>query len=81
LSQDWGVSKQEAEEMLQAWYNARPEVRNWQEATKAYAAEHGITRTLMGRYRQLPISSDRKIFGGAQRASINTVCSSVISRF
>jgi DNA polymerase I len=72
LSQDWGVTKQEAEQMLQAWYNARPEVRKWQEDTKAYARIHGITRTLMGRYRQLPVN-DKKTFGGAQRASINTV--------
>ena len=30
LSQDWGVSIQEAEDMLQAWYDSRPEVLKWQ---------------------------------------------------
>ena len=31
LSQDWGVSIQEAEDMLQAWYDSRPEVlKKWQ---------------------------------------------------
>jgi len=74
LSQDWGVSKQEAEDMLQAWYKARPEVLKWQKNTKKYARKHGITRTLMGRYRQLPDAggNNRKFVGQAERASINT---------
>jgi len=74
LSQDWGVSTKEAEDMLQAWYNARPEVENWQKKTKAYARKHGITRTLMGRYRQLPDATgrDRRLVGHSERASINT---------
>mmetsp|Transcript_3849 Transcript_3849/g.4451 ORF Transcript_3849/g.4451 Transcript_3849/m.4451 type:complete len:537 (+) Transcript_3849:1071-2681(+) len=74
LSQDWGVSKTEAEEMLQAWYNSRPEVRDWQAKVKQYARKNGITRTLMGRYRQLPgaTGKDRKLIGMAERASINT---------
>ena len=60
--------------MLQAWYNARPEVREWQDNTKAYARQEGITRTLMGRYRQLPdaMGRNRKLLGHAERASINT---------
>jgi DNA polymerase I len=75
LSADWGVSKEEAQKMLQAWYQARPEVLKWQEETKLYAKEYGITRTIMGRYRQLPFgksSEARKLFGRSQRASINT---------
>jgi hypothetical protein len=74
LSQDWGVSKNEAEEMLQKWYNARPEVLKWQENTKKYARTHGLTRTLMGRYRQLPdaTGNNRKLIGHSERASINT---------
>jgi len=70
LSKDWGVTTEEAQQMLQKWYDARPEVAKWQKETKAYAAEYGITRTLMGRYRKLPMT--RKLFGHAQRASINT---------
>lgn len=75
LSQDWGVSTKEAEEMLQAWYEARPEVRDWQLRTKQTARKEGITRTLMGRYRQLPdalMGGNRKLLGHAERASINT---------
>jgi DNA polymerase-1 len=74
LSQDWGVSQTEAQEMLDKWYEARPEVRDWQKNTKAYARKYGITRTLMGRYRQLPgaVSGKKKELGHAERASINT---------
>lgn len=75
LSQDWGVSKTEAEEMLQAWYKARPEVAEWQAERKRIARKYGFTRTLMGRYRQLPDAmkgNNRKMVGHAERASINT---------
>lgn len=75
LSQDWGVSKEEAESMLKAWYKARPEVEDWQKKTKAHAQQFGVTRTLMGRYRDLPHAmkgSAPKFLGHAMRASINT---------
>jgi len=75
LSQDWGVSQQEAQDMLQKWYDSRPEVLDWQDQTKANARRFGITRTLMGRYRQLPDAMDKKNWrnvGRAERASINT---------
>jgi len=74
LSKDWGVPQTEAQEMLDKWYDARPEVRDWQANTKAYARKYGITRTLMGRYRQLPeaFSGNKRFIGQVERASINT---------
>jgi DNA polymerase I len=74
LSQDWGVTPKEAEVMLQAWYCARPEVKTWQADKKKVARDHGYTRTLMGRERQLPeaLEGNRKLLGHAERASINT---------
>jgi len=74
LSKDWKVSVEEAEKMLKAWYSDRPEVEKWQKMTKRTARTQGITRTLMGRYRNLPEaqSGDRKLIGHAERASINT---------
>jgi DNA polymerase-1 len=74
LSQDWGVSTKEAEEMLQAWYDSRPEVEKWQRDTKQIAKKHGLTRTLMGRFRHLPHAQggSMKSLGHALRASINT---------
>ena len=74
LSLDWGVTRDEAEAMLKKWYDARPEVRDWQASTKEFAKQKGVTRTLMGRYRQLPHAKGRnmKLVGHALRASINT---------
>ena len=74
LSADWGVSPGEAQDMLQKWYDSRPEVEKWQKDTKKAARTHGITRTLMGRYRHLPhaMGKDMKALGHAERASINT---------
>lgn len=74
LSQDWGVLPKEAESMLNAWYRARPEVERWQANKKQIARDYGLTRTLMGRYRQLPeaLSGNRRLLGHAERASINT---------
>ena len=74
LSADWGVSTTEAGDMLQKWYDARPEVRDWQQKVKQTAKVYGFTRTLMGRYRELPEArmANRKLAGMAERASINT---------
>lgn len=74
LSKDWGVSVPEAEKMLQAWYNSRPEVKKWQNEVKKETRKLGFTRTLHGRYRQLPgaMTGNRKLLGHALRASINT---------
>ena len=74
LSQDWGVSQKEADAMLQAWYDSRPEVEKWQKDTKKTAKKYGLTRTLMGRYRHLPHAKENnmKTLGHALRASINT---------
>lgn len=60
--------------MLEAWYAARPEVLKWQTQVKEMARKNLVTRTLMGRYRDLPEanSSKRKLSGQALRASINT---------
>jgi len=44
LSQDWGVSMADAEDMLQKWYNSRPEVEKWQKNVKALARKKGFTR-------------------------------------
>ena len=71
---DWGVSIGEAKRMVTAWYADRPEVLQWQEATRASARETGHTRTLMGRYRELPGIRGKSAAARAhmERAAINT---------
>jgi len=49
LAQDWGISKEEAELVLKAWYADRPEVLEWQRQTQAMAKSQGCVRTLLGR--------------------------------
>lgn len=74
LSKDWGVSVEEAKQMLEAWYKDRPEVLKWQKNTIRNAKKNGTTRTLMGRSRNLPEinSSHPGAQGHSQRAAINT---------
>jgi len=74
LSKDWGVSVQEANELLEAWYADRPEVKAWQLDTIRQARRTTYTRTLMGRYRKLPNvnSRARGPKGHSERAAINT---------
>lgn len=73
LSNDWGISREEAEETLSLWYKDRPEVRKWQEDCRQFAREHGFVETILGRRRHLPEvrSSDYRERGHALRAAIN----------
>lgn len=74
LAQDWGISKEEAEQTLEAWYRDRPEVKHWQENTQRFAMEEGYVRTIMGRYRNIPDAMGPRgpAKGHALRAAINT---------
>ncbi|CAM9468731.1 unnamed protein product [Chrysoparadoxa australica] len=74
LSKDWGVSVKDAEALLKAWYEDRPEVLQWQQNVIESARKGGYTRSLMGRYRKLPKINDAKRGprGHAERAAINT---------
>jgi DNA polymerase I len=73
LAKDWGISKEEALETLNAWYKDRPEVRKWQQDTQAMAKRDGYVRTIMGRRRILKEANSHGPAGGhALRAAINT---------
>jgi len=83
LANDWGISQEEAEETLQAWYSDRQEVKLWQDNTRDKCKKKGWVRTLMGRYRLLPDAmlpdrdtktrqSNRGRIGHSMRAAINT---------
>ena len=74
LSKDWGVTREEAKAMLDAWYADRPEVLKWQRETIERAHKTGNTRTLVGRYRRLAgiDSGQRALVSHLERAAINT---------
>eukprot|EP01036_Dinobryon_divergens_P031325 gene31325-40700_t len=65
LAQDWGITKQEAEEVLNAWYRDRPEVLEWQKKTQKMAQIEG--------HRHLPnAKAEGPERSQAMRAAINT---------
>jgi DNA polymerase-1 len=74
LAKDWNVSLGEAKDTLEKWYSDRPEVRQWQQQVLVEARREKATRTLFGRYRDLPdiVSSQFRHRGHAERAAINT---------
>jgi DNA polymerase-1 len=50
LAQDLGISHEEAQKEIDAWYADRPEVKDWQEETRKFCKKQGFVRTIMGRY-------------------------------
>ena len=74
LARDWGVPLNEARATLEAWFADRPEVRAWQAAVLDAARREGATRTLLGRYRDLPDLASPELGARrhAERAAINT---------
>ncbi|CAN8288344.1 unnamed protein product [Cochlearia groenlandica] len=72
LSRDWKVSREEAQDTVNLWYNDRQEVRKWQELRKKEAMTHGYVLTLLGRARRFPAYQSRAQKNHIQRAAINT---------
>ena len=74
LAKDWDVTIGEAEETVKAWYDSRPEVRDWQERMRQEARRYGAVCTLLGRRRPLPDinSKNSQARGHSERAAINT---------
>ncbi|XP_010466250.1 PREDICTED: DNA polymerase I B, chloroplastic/mitochondrial isoform X3 [Camelina sativa] len=72
LSRDWKVSREEAQETVNLWYNDRQEVRKWQELRKKEAIKNGYVVTLLGRARKFPVYRSRAQKNHIERAAINT---------
>jgi len=67
------TTRAEAQEFLNAYFNTFTRLAEYLEETKAYAREHGCTRTLLGRKRHFPgmQSSAPFIRAQAERMAIN----------
>ena len=75
LAKDFGVSTEEAQATVDAWYAGRPAVKRWQDQTIARAAEDHYVSTLLGRQRRLPnmrLPERHRAYRAATRAAINT---------
>ncbi|HEX2863378.1 MAG TPA: DNA polymerase, partial [Deinococcales bacterium] len=73
LSQDWGVSYQEAAEFIERYFHAYPLVAKYIEDTKAFCRATGYVEDLFGRRRYLPEINNRafNVREAAERAAIN----------
>jgi DNA polymerase-1 len=73
LGQRLGIPTPEAQEILDAYFEAFPRVKAYMEQTVAEARERGYTETLFGRRRQIPelSSSNFRIRQAGERQAMN----------
>jgi DNA polymerase-1 len=73
LAQRAGISRDEAKEFIEKYFNNYPQVKKWLDETKKLAADKGYVETLLGRRRYLPEinSGVQMIRAGAERMAVN----------
>ncbi len=73
LSQRLNVSRKEANELIQEYFNNYPEVKSYMINSIVQARENGYVKTIMGRRRYLPdiLSRNSVVRGMAERNAIN----------
>ena len=73
LAKSLGISRQEAANYIRAYFQKYPEILEYMEETKKFAAKHGYAETLAGRRCYVPDinSQDNKIKTFSERAAIN----------
>lgn len=74
LSQQLGIGLDEAQRIIDRYFERFPKVRHYIEQILEFARQHKFVRTLMNRRRFLPDidSPDQRLREAAQRAAINT---------
>lgn len=73
LSQRTGMSRFEAKEFIERYFDIYKKIKDYLDNTKKFAAQHGYVQTLFGRMRQLPdiYSSLPQLKAAAERMAIN----------
>jgi DNA polymerase-1 len=73
LARQLGISRGEAGDYIAAYFDRFPEIRDYMEATKAEAREHGFVTTLFGRKCHVGgiASKNPSVRGFSERAAIN----------
>lgn len=73
LSEQLLIPQDEAQLLIEKFYEAYPSVKKWQEETIEFAKRHGYVETLFGRKRTLPAIRSKNYFqrAGAERIAIN----------
>ena len=73
LANQLGIAREEANDYIKKYFQRFPGIRDYMEATKEFAREHGYVETLFGRrihIREIK-STNQGMRGGAERAAIN----------
>ena len=73
LANQLGIPRSEADDYIKKYFQRFPGIRDYMEATKEFAREHGYVETLFGRrihIREIK-STNQGMRGGAERAAIN----------
>ncbi|MVN20142.1 DNA polymerase I [Mucilaginibacter arboris] len=73
LSQGLGISRKEASEIIEQYFNQYPGIKNYMSSTLDFARENGYVETLLGRRRYLRDinSANPTVRGYAERNAIN----------
>ena len=73
LAKDIGVSRQEAQEFIDAYFAGFPRVRQFIDDLLVKARESGVVKTMFGRRRLVPELTSRngQIRGAAERVAVN----------
>ncbi|MBR9861531.1 DNA polymerase I [bacterium] len=73
LSQRVGISRTEAKEIIDAYFEQFPGIKKYMDDTIDYCRQNGYVKTLMGRRRYIPDinSNNRTVVGFAERNAIN----------
>ena len=73
LANQLGIARSEADDYIRKYFERFPGIRNYMEATKSFARDHGYVETLFGR--RIHVREIRSKIpgsrGGAERAAIN----------
>ena len=74
LSQTLAISRTEAKEIIDNYFEKFPGIRNYMDETKAFAKEHGYVQTILGRRRYLRDINSRNwtVRAQAERNAINS---------
>ena len=71
LSAQLGLSRHQAQEIINSYMAGLPEIRSYIERTKEFASEHGYVLTPWGRRIELPGAKNPRMRAYAMRAAIN----------
>jgi len=73
LSQNLGIPRKEAAEIIENYFNTYPNIKNYMNDTMNFARENGYVETIMGRRRYLRDinSANQTVRGFAERNAIN----------